>query len=392
MRPQHVQVELYHPEEQLGCTYGRIGDGPVTVTQVTPGSAIARAGLSAGTILLGLDGKQVRDQRQLLMAVEAFRKKGMKVLNLEVVIDEEQRLVVVKLYEPSEPLGFEYERRSDALLYATHIHPGGAFHRAGIESGNVIRSVNGIRINGEADLKTALGELKQRGGSTLTVEISVLPSEPPKTLVPPTGGQRPPSQYSGGGGGAGSADYDDDEDFASTEKGWPWVAKAAHIDYPPPPRPSTGGVGGPLPLSRIRTQHESNFVPGTYRMRQGGVFERKGPASFKRNMLPTKAFDGPALSYSSSGYHPGTSPRRDIPDGYFDNFVKPSFQEIPTPSFYKSTRSVSPIRTNVVEQAAFRSRALASQSQTTLSPYATNSEFVLSPQEVTPSPYSPVHI
>lgn len=172
----------------LGITMTDSADGDgVSVSDVTPATPAAVAGVEIGDIVVEVDGKSVDSSRQLLAEI------GNRFAGDEIVLALRRRenddykpvTVTVKLAErPSEEvllsrqrllqhmgansqaaaeelarLGFSAEPDSDGRsqgMRVTRVEPGAPAGRAGLRAGDVIVQANGVDTNSEAALLEGL--------------------------------------------------------------------------------------------------------------------------------------------------------------------------------------------------------------------------------------------
>jgi serine protease Do len=168
---------------ELATSFGAEGKEGVLVSEVTPDSPAARAGLKTGDVVLQVDGHKVDSPADVARAV-GLAAPGHKA-KLTLWRDKAQRTVDVVLGEaPGERqasrLGFEVrpltpqlarelDRASTNGVVVTHVEDGTAAAEAGLRRGDVIVEVNRQPVKTLADFERATRGVKK--GERLTVRL-----------------------------------------------------------------------------------------------------------------------------------------------------------------------------------------------------------------------------
>jgi serine protease Do len=168
---------------ELAASFGAEGTKGVLVSEVTPDSPAAKAGVKAGDIVLEVDGRKVDDTGDVARAV------GMTApgrhAKLTLWHDKARKTVDVPLGEaPGERqasrLGFEVrpltpelarelKRRSTEGVVVTAVEEGTAAEEAGIRRGDVIVEVNRQGVKTLADFEQATRDVEK--GERITVRL-----------------------------------------------------------------------------------------------------------------------------------------------------------------------------------------------------------------------------
>ena len=167
----------------LAAAFGADGKKGALVSEVSPGSPAARAGLESGDVVLEIDGHTVGNPGDLARAV-ALVAPG-RTAKLTVWRDKAQRSVEIVLGEaPGERqlsrLGFEVRpvtsdiarqlhRRSTEGVVVTSVEDGTAAAEAGLQRGDVIVQVNRRPVRTLADFDAVTRDMKK--GERLTVRL-----------------------------------------------------------------------------------------------------------------------------------------------------------------------------------------------------------------------------
>ncbi|MDZ7344713.1 MAG: DegQ family serine endoprotease [candidate division KSB1 bacterium] len=163
------------------------------VGDVTPDSPAAKAGIKSGDVILELDGRRVRNTAQLRNEI-AGTAPGTTVA-LKIVRDGKEQTIEVRLAElPSEIAAAGGRQELEALLgfvvsplrpelaqrynldprssgvVVTSIDQNSAAFRAGLQEGDLIRSVNRQRVQSVAEFREALKGVKK--GDTVLLQVT----------------------------------------------------------------------------------------------------------------------------------------------------------------------------------------------------------------------------
>jgi serine protease Do len=175
----YLGVLIQDLDANLAKSFGRSDSSGALVSEVSPGTPAAKAGLEAGDIILELDGDPVRDSAELRMRVSNERPG--REIRLGLFRNGERKSLVVKLAElpddqaprSSAPeagidLGMElhpltrelsrtYGTGPDAgSLVVTRVEPLTPADRAGMRPGDVLLEVGDRVVKSLADYRAAL--------------------------------------------------------------------------------------------------------------------------------------------------------------------------------------------------------------------------------------------
>jgi len=168
----------------LAKAFGLEHHGGAVVAQVLPGSAAEKAGIRSGDIIVGIDGRKVKDGSALRNAIGILR--AGTDIELELIRDGRPKTVKATIALPREARteGERLDRKlSGALLgnlSADHplgeeggveileVEPGSDAWQAGLRKGDVIVSVNRHAVGSLLDLSQVLGQV---GGKSLLLNI-----------------------------------------------------------------------------------------------------------------------------------------------------------------------------------------------------------------------------
>ena len=179
--------------EALGLTF----DAGVVLSDVTPGSPAAKAGLEPGDIVLSLDGKPMENGRQFRInvytrgvgeqvAVEVRR--GARTLNVRVPVVERANdtgelealigaqqvikplgVIALELTPPIAEMLPPVRRQKGAVV--ARVTPDTPYSQQGrLQPGDVIYALNGKPVTSVDDLKSAASELKPSAAAVLMIE------------------------------------------------------------------------------------------------------------------------------------------------------------------------------------------------------------------------------
>ena len=353
-----IDVKLESPSESLG---GAMGPGG-RVLSVVSGGALDRAGFTPGTTIVEIDGNDTTSQPTLQKAIAEFRKKNSSVMPLTIEVAAMLLRKQVRFEQPDQPLGLHYERKTDGLMYVAGLQPGSPVERAGIEVGMAFYAINNVRIKTSEDLQRALSSVRRGQTSVLLCEMWEFdnhvpnshqappitePSSPQGNRTPPLAPQEGPSPFSwverGGPNGEtyvpthsasgryNNAPYNPDDlttpapdeipanVIASRRDAPVLLQPSKYIEYPPPPFPEGGGVGGPVRFG-VRAGRKQAGPRGLSPRGGRGFFDENPAASF-RKIRP--APEGRGLS------SPALQVRRDTRQNYFDSYQAPNFVHVP---------------------------------------------------------------
>jgi serine protease Do len=193
-----VAIQVVTPE--LRSAFDLPDRSGALVSQVTPDSPAAEAGIERGDLIVRFDGKAVEEMRDLphLVAltpvgekveVEVLRGAKRRTFRVEIAELEEARPEVRAAQASGlEAFGFEVEESTAQLrrqlgieerggAVVTHVDPGGPAARAGLRAGDVILEVDRERVEGTRDLRQRLEDAERalllvaREGATLFLAL-----------------------------------------------------------------------------------------------------------------------------------------------------------------------------------------------------------------------------
>ena len=155
----------------------------VLIAQVMPGSPADKAGLEAGDIVIEVDGKKIREARELQFTIMKTPP-GTKV-KLKILRNGKEKVITVKVGEfpenvgprsgemSEEDLGLSLRDMSEREVrrfgfegvVVTGVLPGSPAGRAGLRPGDVIIKVNNIRVRNVREFYKVIDDLKKAGRS-----------------------------------------------------------------------------------------------------------------------------------------------------------------------------------------------------------------------------------
>jgi len=147
------------------------------VTEVLPGDAAEKAGIKAGDVILGIDGKPAKDRRELIRMIAALRvgsKVGVQIvrdgkeMTLPLVVAErkdgqaqdpggavkEQLDMTVKEVTPEIARYIGLPEKTGVIV--TDVKAGGPAEEAGLQPRDIILKINNMEIKGLKDYQAAL--------------------------------------------------------------------------------------------------------------------------------------------------------------------------------------------------------------------------------------------
>lgn len=182
-------VSIQPVTDEIAASFGLKRAGGALVNEVMSGSPAAAAGIRQGDIILGLDGKEVKDVAQLQrlvadtpvgkrVAVMIFREGRQMTLNLVLGNTESETATRTKPQEtaPANWMGIsvaelprEMRMRGATGVVITGIDAEGSAAEAGLQRGDIIISVNRNRVNNLAEYGRAITESGTKGSVVLLV-------------------------------------------------------------------------------------------------------------------------------------------------------------------------------------------------------------------------------
>lgn len=196
-----VAIQPVTPE--LAKSFGVTGENGALVSEVTKDSPADKAGVKTGDIIMEFDGKQIHEMNSLpryVAATPVGKKVKMKVLRngkpevLTVLIERlkdgedktapgaEQDRLGMTVRDIDDELAAKMGKKDAKGVVVTAVKPGGVAEEAGITAGDVIKEINGVKINTTADFTKAVSAHKKgtvmrlllkRGDSSMFVAIPV---------------------------------------------------------------------------------------------------------------------------------------------------------------------------------------------------------------------------
>lgn len=183
-------VSIQPVTDEIAASFGLKKTSGALVNAVVAGSPAARAGIRQGDIIIGLDGKEVRDVNQLqrLVAdtpvgksveVRAIREGTEIKLSLKLGNSESAEAKQAKPEEapPATLLGMAVgdlprEMRAQGMsgVLITDMDPDGAAAEAGLRPGDIIVSVNRRKVDSVAEYRRIIAEGAKRGSAVLLVK------------------------------------------------------------------------------------------------------------------------------------------------------------------------------------------------------------------------------
>ncbi|HJV36936.1 DegQ family serine endoprotease [Geomonas sp.] len=176
-----VSIQVVTPD--LAKSFGLEGEKGALVSEVTKDSPADKAGIQGGDIILEFDGHAIHEMSELprLVAGTPVGKK-VKVLLLR---DGKQQTVTVTIEQltdgsedavalTSDKLGVkvadltperaqQLRMKGDRGVVITEVQPESIADRGGLQPGDVIREINGVRINNVAEYGKAIASVKKGG-------------------------------------------------------------------------------------------------------------------------------------------------------------------------------------------------------------------------------------
>ena len=165
----------------LARAFGLPKHGGAVVTQVVPGSAAEKAGLRSGDVIVGIDGREVKDGSALRNAIGVLRA-GTEI-DLEIIRDGKRKRVKATIALPRDArtegeklssrlsgavlgnLGKDHPLGEEGGVEIVSVEPGSTAWQAGLRKGDVIVSVNRRGVGSLLELSRLLE--RHRGGDLL---------------------------------------------------------------------------------------------------------------------------------------------------------------------------------------------------------------------------------
>lgn len=158
-------------------------DFPI-IRQVYDGQPASESGIQTGDVVKRINGKKITIGREVSTYVQLHPLTGEDV---EVVVerDGETKTFNIDPYYKTYLFGFSYSQNEKESSQISAVTEDGAFEKAGIKAGDIIKSVNGTVISNAGELSNTMNEVKQDGNAVHFVvgrdgseqEFTVTPSE-----------------------------------------------------------------------------------------------------------------------------------------------------------------------------------------------------------------------
>jgi Do/DeqQ family serine protease len=182
-------VSIQPVTDEIAASFGMKKAAGALVNEVMKESPAAKAGIRQGDIIVGLDGKEIKDVRQLQRVtadtpmgkrVEAKIYREGKEMRLFLVLGSAESAEAKKAKPeetaPADWLGMtvqelprELRMRGLSGVMITAIEPEGAAAEAGLRQGDIIASINRRTIGGIAEYRAAIADSDKKGGAVLLV-------------------------------------------------------------------------------------------------------------------------------------------------------------------------------------------------------------------------------
>lgn len=182
-------VSIQPVTDEIAASFGLKKASGALVNAVVAGSPAARAGIRQGDIIIGLDGREVRDVSQLqrLVAdtpvgksIEVRAIREGKVIELSLKLGDSESAEAKQAKPEEEPpatsfgmvvgeLPQEMRTRGISGVMVTDIDPEGAAAEAGLRPGDIIVSVNRRKVDNIAEYRRYITEGAKKGSAVLLV-------------------------------------------------------------------------------------------------------------------------------------------------------------------------------------------------------------------------------
>jgi serine protease Do len=175
-------VGIQHVTTELAQSFGVEGEKGALVADVTKDSPADKAGLKSGDIILEFDGKEIQEMNnlpRLVAATPVGKKVKLKILRngkpevmtatIEQLKEGEeiaqpaavQDRMEMTVRELNAELAAQIGIKETKGVVVTTVKPGGLAEDAGIAAGDVIKEINGTKINTSADFTKAVSAHKK---------------------------------------------------------------------------------------------------------------------------------------------------------------------------------------------------------------------------------------
>ena len=194
-----VMIQKITPE--LAKSFGLNQDQGALVGDVIPDGPAFKAGVKRGDVIVGFDGKVVKDMEDLpkmvaattpnaVVDVEVIREGSSETLRVKIEVLKDTKTEVVA---KADPLGLQVQDITEELaqslqleniqgVLVSDVTPGGFAGESGIRRGDVITEINRAPISNLRDYQRLLGSvnkgasvlfLVKRGGTTIYIAVKV---------------------------------------------------------------------------------------------------------------------------------------------------------------------------------------------------------------------------
>jgi len=196
----HLGVGVQEVTASLAKSFGLDRPRGALVAQVEPGSPAEKAGLKAGDVIVGFDGKPIDQSNQLPPLVAQVKPgnqakidvwRAGKQVSLSVSVDATKQEKAAKAEQGSPEAGGKLglavrpltpeERKESGIAQGLVVEQvGGPAARAGIRPGDVITTVNGTPVKSPQELRAAAAKAKdgiavlvRRGDQSIFVPLEL---------------------------------------------------------------------------------------------------------------------------------------------------------------------------------------------------------------------------
>ncbi len=173
-------VSVQQVTKDLADSFGLPAEGGALVSEVTPDSPAEKGGMKSGDIIISFDGKAIKEMTDLPRLVAATATgKSVAVKIIRDGKEESLTLVIEKMKDDEEPsaetqdkLGLTVKDLTKELaaslrikdtsgVVVTDVKPDSLAASAGIQRGDIVREINGVRITKTEEYEKALASAKK---------------------------------------------------------------------------------------------------------------------------------------------------------------------------------------------------------------------------------------
>src|SRR5262249_10998986 len=184
-----VAIQELTPD--LTKSFGLSDKKGVLVSQVTPGSPAAKAGIEQGDVILEFDGKAIaesKDLPQIVASTPVGKSVSVKVYRNGKTVDREvtisamgdtpeasakpmhKKTLGISVQNLTPELAQRLRSNSDSGVVVTRVEPGSPAADAGIQTGDIIREVNRNSVKDADDLIQKIEQAKDQNNILLLVQ------------------------------------------------------------------------------------------------------------------------------------------------------------------------------------------------------------------------------